>query len=199
MYIYGLLVSKDLVSLIYQERERKQRKMAAPILTLIAASLLVGCTTLAMAWEETYGVINVAGKVMCQDCTKGYNDWINGDRPIKGSKVCLTCTDDRGRVIHYDSDVTDERGEFDMIVSKYINGKQLKEKKCSVRLVSSPDPSCNILTDFAGGKSGVKLKRPTSVYRDTVKYMLTPFYFTSPMCDEPDTTDQYDDTQGNNY
>jgi hypothetical protein len=118
---------------------------------------------------------------------------------IAGSKVCLACTDDRGRVIHYDSDVTDERGEFDMIVSKYINGKQLKEKKCSVRLVSSPDPSCNILTDFAGGKSGVKLKRPTSVYRDTVKYMLTPFYFTSPMCDEPDTTDQYDDTQGNNY
>jgi hypothetical protein len=50
---------------------------------------------------------------------------------IAGSKVCLTCTDDRGRVIHYDSDVTDERGEFDMIVSKYINGKQLKEEMLS--------------------------------------------------------------------
>jgi hypothetical protein len=89
MYIYGLLVSKDLVSLIYQERERKQRKMAAPILTLIAASLLMGCTNSAMAWKETYGVINVAGKVMCQDCTKGYNDWINGDRPIKGTPLPL--------------------------------------------------------------------------------------------------------------
>ena len=88
-HIHGLLVSKDLVSLIYQERERKQRKMAAPILTLIAASLLVGCTNSAMGWKETYGVINVAGKVMCQDCTKGYNDWINGDRPIKGTLLPL--------------------------------------------------------------------------------------------------------------
>ncbi|KAJ6407534.1 hypothetical protein OIU84_010926 [Salix udensis] len=173
--------------------------MGALVWTLIAAALLMGCTNPAMAREETYGVINVAGKVMCQDCTKGYSDWINGDRPIKGCKVSLTCTDDRGRVMLYDSDVTDERGEFDMIVSRFINGKQLKEKKCSVRLVSSPDPSCDILTDFAGGKSGVKLRRPTSVYRDTVKYVLTPFYFTSPMCDEPDTSDQDDDTQGNNH
>ncbi|KAJ6746760.1 POLLEN OLE E 1 ALLERGEN AND EXTENSIN FAMILY PROTEIN [Salix koriyanagi] len=192
--------------------------MGALVWTLIAAaSLLMGCTNPAMAREETYGVINVAGKVMCQDCTKGYSDWINGDRPIKRytspslfpprrlcdvltrCKVSLTCTDDRGRVMLYDSDVTDERGEFDMTVSRFINGKQLKEKKCSVRLVSSPDPSCDILTDFAGGKSGVKLRRPTSVYRDTVKYVLTPFYFTSPMCDEPDTSDQDDDTQGNNH
>ena len=63
--------------------------MGALAWTLIAAALLMGCTNPAMAREETYGVINVAGKVMCQDCTKGYNDWINGDRPIKGTPLPL--------------------------------------------------------------------------------------------------------------
>ncbi|EEF42850.1 conserved hypothetical protein [Ricinus communis] len=157
-------------------------------LTLVAAALLlVVCTNLAVAWEGT-GVIHVGGKVMCQDCTKGYHDWVNGDRPIKGCKVSLTCMDERRRVMYYESDITDEEGQFDMTVSKYINGKELKEKLCSVRLVSSPDQTCNILTDFAGGKSGVKLRRPTLIYRDMVKYMLQPFYFTTPMCEEPDTS-----------
>ena len=116
-----------------------------------------------------------------------------------GCKVSLTCLDERKRVMYYGSDTTDDEGEFDMSVSKYINGKELKEKLCSVRLVSSPDQTCNILTDFAGGKSGVKLRRPTHVYRDVVKYMLGPFFFTTPMCDQPHTTADDYSNYGANY
>ncbi|KAK9985688.1 hypothetical protein SO802_030639 [Lithocarpus litseifolius] len=99
---------------------------------------------------------------------------------IAGGKVSITCMDDRSRVVYYGSDATDKLGQFDIIVNKYINGKELKVKLCSVRLVSSPDSTCNILIDFAGGKRGVKLNLPSLVYRDQIKYTLGPFYFTNP-------------------
>ncbi|XP_050228165.1 pistil-specific extensin-like protein [Mercurialis annua] len=169
-------------------------------LSWIAATLLVVLCSNFNVGLGSYGgaVIHVGGKVMCQDCTKGYNEWINGDRPIKGCKVSLTCMDERKRVMYYSSDFTDEEGQFEMRVNKLVNGKELKEKLCSVRLVFSPDQTCNILTDYAGGKSGVLLKRPTLIYRDMVKFLLDPFYFTSPMCDQPDTI-ATDESYGTKY
>ncbi|KAF7814311.1 pistil-specific extensin-like protein [Senna tora] len=91
--------------------------------------------------------------------------------------------------MYYTSDTTDERGEYELKVNKFVYGKKLEAKLCSVRLVSSPDYACNILTDFGGGSTGVNLIRPTSIYRDTIKFVLNPFYYTTPMCDKPDTSD----------
>lgn len=68
--------------------------------------------------------------------------------------------------MYYGSDETDEAGKYELIVDKYVNGKEVKATGCWVRLVSSSDPTCNIPTDFAGGRSGVKLQRPTWIYRD---------------------------------
>lgn len=104
--------------------------------------------------------------------------------------------DKRKRITYYGSDKTDKAGEFELTINKYIHGKEIKPEACFTRLVSSPDPICNIPTDFAGGKTGVKLGRPTLVYRDMIKHVLGPFYYTTPMCDEPDTND---DEQQNNY
>ncbi|XP_075637329.1 pistil-specific extensin-like protein [Castanea sativa] len=171
--------------------------MGAVVLAIFIASLLASCTNLASALNEPK-VIHVGGKVLCQDCTQGWNEWVHGCKPIKGGKVSIACMDDRSRVVYYGSDVTDELGQFDIIVNKYINGKELKAKLCSVRLVSSPDSTCNILTDFASGKRGVKLNLPSLVYRDQIKYTLGPFYFTKLLCDEPNTTDS-DDTHGGHY
>ncbi|CAN1134883.1 hypothetical protein LINPERHAP2_LOCUS8534 [Linum perenne] len=152
--------------------------------------VLLAVTSAADAWEEeapTGGeLIRISGKVLCQDCQKSYSDWVNGERPIKGSKVSLTCMDDRKRVMYYDSDLTDERGQYEMVVSKYINGKRLNNKLCWVRLVSSPDSNCNVVTDFAGGKSGVKLGQPAFVYRGLTKYELGSFFFTHPRCERPE-------------
>ncbi|KAF5186119.1 Pollen ole e 1 allergen and extensin family protein [Thalictrum thalictroides] len=158
------------------------------VLGIMVASLLVNCFSISEAWKDEPKKIHVGGKVLCQDCTGDWNDWVQGSKPIKGCRVSVTCMDDRGRVMHYASDETDEQGDFDMIVDKNINGKELKPELCSVRLVSSPDNVCNLLTDFAGGRSGVKLTRPSHIFRDLVKYTLGPFFFTTPMCDEPDTT-----------
>ncbi|CAJ1890320.1 unnamed protein product [Sphenostylis stenocarpa] len=155
----------------------------ARALMIIVTSMLVGCSS---ALDES-GVIYVGGKVMCQDCTRGWNEWVNGGKPMKGVKVSLTCMDKRSRVVYYTSDTTDELGQYDLSVKKYVYGKELDTKGCSVRLVSSPDNVCNLPTDFGGGNSGAKLNNPTSVYRSLIKYMINPFYYTTPMCDKPDT------------
>lgn len=114
-------------------------------------------------------------------CVHGYNG--------TGCKVSVTCMDERRRVVYHANDETDDQGEFELLVNKYINGKELKhEKGCTVRLVSSPHPNCNIATDFGKGKSGAKLCSPSHVYPGLIKYTIGPFYFTSPMCDDPNTT-----------
>ncbi|XP_058739132.1 non-classical arabinogalactan protein 30-like [Vicia villosa] len=162
----------------------------ANAITLLFIGMLVCCTNniLVSAWKEpAEEVIHVGGKVMCQDCSQGWNEWVKGDKPIKGAKVSLTCWDKRNRAVYYTSDTTDVLGLYDMTVDKYVNGKELDVKGCYLRLVSSPDDVCNILTDFGGGKSGFKLSNPTSVYRSLIKYEAATFYYTTPMCDMPET------------
>ncbi|XP_057499336.1 pistil-specific extensin-like protein [Actinidia eriantha] len=164
--------------------------MAQAFWLIIAASVLMGYSiNSAEAFKEEAGVIHVGGRVLCQDCTEGWNEWVHGAKPIKGCRVSITCMDDRKRVMHYGSDETDEAGGFEMTLNKSINGKTVDPKKCLVRLVSSPDPVCNIATDFAGGRSGVNLRRPNVVYRGLVKHELPTFYYTTPMCDEPNISD----------
>ncbi|KAI3472009.1 hypothetical protein Pfo_028697 [Paulownia fortunei] len=164
--------------------------MGANILLIIAASLLLVGSAAGDGKVDTQ-VFHVAGKVLCQDCNQGWNEWVSGAKPIKGCKVSVTCLDERSRVVQYASDLTDDAGDFDITCNKYVNGKELKPQNCFLRLVSSPDPS------------GVKLHRPTVVYRDILKYVLGPFYYTTPMCDEPDTSspdeDDSDDGKQGNY
>lgn len=37
-----------------------------------------------VAADNDGDVIHVAGKVLCQDCSLSYDQWINGSDPIKG-------------------------------------------------------------------------------------------------------------------
>ncbi|CAI0469294.1 unnamed protein product [Linum tenue] len=163
MHKYGTISFSKFSQFGGKERQRtsstidRKRGMATTSSSILAATILVlfGLSFAAANWGEeapTSELIHVSGKVLCQDCQMSYKDWISGERPIKGSTVSLTCMDDRKRVHHYDSDVTDER----------------------------------VLTDFAGGKSGVKLSQPTSVYRGTTKYDVGSFYYTHPMCERPE-------------
>ncbi|KAL9411612.1 hypothetical protein AB3S75_045251 [Citrus x aurantiifolia] len=170
---------------------------------MLSAAFFMGCTNLAVAnyGDASAGVIHVGGQVLCQNCFKSYKEWVNGSNPLKGVTVSLTCMDDRSRVMCYKSDETDEQGQFYMTVDRIINGKELKAKLCSVRLVSSTHADCSIATNFAGGKIGVKLMRsPTSMFRNIIKYRVGPFYYTTPMCEKPDTNDsQSDEAQGSYY
>ncbi|KAL0338536.1 UNVERIFIED_CONTAM: hypothetical protein Sangu_1375700 [Sesamum angustifolium] len=136
--------------------------MRGSLFLIVAASLLLVGSAMGDGKVDNQ-VFHVAGKVLCQDCNQGWNEWVNGAKP---SKVSVTCLDERSRVVHYTSDLTDDAGDFEIACNKYVNGKELNPKNCFLRLVSSPDPICNIATNFAGGKSGVKLHRPTMVYRE---------------------------------
>ncbi|KAL1815897.1 hypothetical protein ACET3Z_018471 [Daucus carota] len=163
--------------------------MGEMVLLMIASSLLMASMSMGVVGASNDGVITVGGKVLCQDCTQGWNEWLNGAKPIKGSRVSITCLDDRSRVVYYGSDETDETGEYEVTLNKYINGKKLNPQGCFLRLVSSPDPVCNIATNSGGGLRGVVLGRPTTVYRDITKYVLPSFYYTTPMFDEPDMSE----------
>lgn len=54
---------------------------------IIAAASLLLWAALAAAepWNHAgKDVIHVGGKVVCQDCTQGWNEWVNGAKPLKG-------------------------------------------------------------------------------------------------------------------
>ena len=111
---------------------------------------------------------------------------------LLGAVVSITCMDERERVRYYGSDKTDERGQFDLIVDKVLyGGKNLKPHLCNVRLVSPADQSCGIPTDFGNGQTGEKLVQPFMVFKDLVKFVVGPFYYTTPMCDTPKYENNY--------
>ncbi|KAI4319536.1 hypothetical protein MLD38_033122 [Melastoma candidum] len=154
-------------------------------MTLVMGILLCSVSAMKEDDQEMKKVIHVGGEIHCQDCTKDWNHWTKGSTPIKGAKVSVTCMDERQRVVYYGSDMSDEAGRFNVIFGKYVHGKPVTDRLCKVRLVSSPDQACNVATDFAGGRSGVKLEHPTFVYREITKYTVGPLYYTPPMCEEP--------------
>ncbi|GAB4827072.1 hypothetical protein Ancab_033955 [Ancistrocladus abbreviatus] len=155
---------------------------------MLALSIMLVMVHAIEAYFDETKVIHVGGKVMCQDCTKSWNEWVSGARPIKGCRVSVTCLDERKRVSCYNSDETDAEGEFNMIINKVAYGKQLKPEDCLVRLVSSPDATCNVATNFGNGRTGVRLRQANVRYRGMVKYFLGSFYYTSPLCEEPDSS-----------
>lgn len=111
-----------------------------------------------------------------------------------GAKVAVTCMDCRGRVVYHGSDFTDEKGEFELeVVRRRAYGKAIEVEDCTVRLVSSSESTCNVMTDFGGGRSGVRPHHPSALHRGLVKYTVGPFYFTSPACDYTDASNPLGD------
>ncbi|KAK9119432.1 hypothetical protein Scep_017525 [Stephania cephalantha] len=133
------------------------------LVTLVVLSCIIftNFINFSEAWRDKPKSIHIGGKVLDLATTA-----LVAAKPIKGSRVSATCMDERDKVIYYGSDETDEEGEFDMVVDSKEACKELRPELCSVRLVSSPNPVCNVATNFGGRKSRVKLSRPSFVYRD---------------------------------
>lgn len=91
VHLYNCFLKETSPSLKEKYREIKNKIKMRTKFTLVFAAfiVIVHCTNLALCWEETK-VIHVGGKVLCQDCTQGWNDWVNGDKPIKGTTYPLT-------------------------------------------------------------------------------------------------------------
>ena len=98
--------------------------------------------------------------------------------------VGITCVDGRGRVVYHGSDATDGQGVFNIEVpSKAASGADLAPSRCLVRLASSGDAGCAVLTDFNGGRTGQKPSRLTHSSPDRATYAVGPYYCTLPRCD----------------
>lgn len=70
-----------------------EKEMGFAAASIIAASILLVCTNhIVLASDEANGgVVHIGGKVLCQDCTQGWNEWVHGSKPIKGI-IRTTCT-----------------------------------------------------------------------------------------------------------
>lgn len=65
--------------------------MAKIVVLIISAFLLTDSISATDAWKEGKEVIHVGGKVLCQDCTEGWNQWVSGAKPLKGKEyLCLS-------------------------------------------------------------------------------------------------------------
>ncbi|XP_021745128.1 pistil-specific extensin-like protein [Chenopodium quinoa] len=156
--------------------------------------IMLGCSLKAIeATNDETEKFHVSGLVKCQDCSGDWNAWVEGGKPIKGARVSITCLDEGKGLAFYNSDATDDDGEFNMVVDKVKHRKNLNPKDCIVRLVSCPDKSCNIPTDFGQGNTGVKLRQPSVMFRGMTKYVVGPFFYTTPTCDvnPDDDTNSY--------
>lgn len=77
--------------MLVQTLKIHQRKMGKMVLLIIASSLLMASLSMNIVGASNDEVINVGGKVLCQDCTQGWNEWLNGAKPIKGKQPPRIC------------------------------------------------------------------------------------------------------------
>nr|CAB3495339.1 unnamed protein product [Digitaria exilis] len=75
------------------------------------------------------------------------------------------------------------KGVFIIEVPSKVNGRDLAPSRCIVRLASSGDAGCAVLTDFNGGKTGQTPSRLTHVSPGKSTYAVGPYYCTLPRCD----------------
>ncbi|KAF8728022.1 hypothetical protein HU200_018595 [Digitaria exilis] len=154
----------------------------------LALAVAIAAASLADARLPDYhpSTFTVTGKVQCQDCTKNWNAYAYNAKPIPGSMVGITCADDRGRAVYHGSDATDGEGVFIIEVPSKVNDRDLAPSRCVVRLASSGDAGCAVLTDFNGGKTGQTPSRLTHVSPGKSTYAVGPYYCTLPRCDVKD-------------
>ncbi|XP_062205964.1 uncharacterized protein LOC133907880 [Phragmites australis] len=157
------------------------------VLALVAA-VVVAAAARADAWTRyDEKQFTVTGTVLCQDCTKNWNAYAYNAKPIPGSVVGITCLDKKtGRTVYYGTDATDGKGVFNIEVPYAVNGGSLNPADCLVRLASSGDKGCAVLTNFNGGRIGEKPSRPVQLYPGKVTYAAGPYYSTLPQCDAKD-------------
>lgn len=164
-----------------------------PALALVVAAVAVACAEARLP-DYHPSTFTVTGKVQCQDCTKNWNAYAYNAKPIPGSKVSITCRDDRSRVVYHGSDYTDGQGIFNIEVpSKATNGCDLAPSRCLVRLASSGDAACAAFTDFNRGQTGQVPSRLTHASPTKVTYAVGPYYCTLRQCDDDVKGDDEDD------
>ncbi|TKW13576.1 hypothetical protein SEVIR_5G111000v4 [Setaria viridis] len=135
-------------------------------------------------------VVHVEGLVLCQSCAKRGSPSLDGAAALPGARVTVTCRDRKNRVMTWRCPVADYNGyfhaEFSVEPTSDFFGNDPREA-CFVRLLSSKDAKCNVVTNINGGMGGALLrdegKRWTNRYGiENVMYAAGPLAFRPKMC-----------------
>lgn len=178
-------------------RLSRVKRMATQQLSFISPMLLLlllpfaaahGSTEALYKMKKTIDVV-VEGVVYCQSCDHIGTSSFIGATPIKSARVGVSCKDDKGRVSFYNSFTRDTYGYF------YAPLRALKMKHdyldhplqaCTVHLLSSPHPQCNLLSNVNSGIDVSPLryekKRLSSENYEVVLYAAGPLAFRPSNC-----------------
>lgn len=159
--------------------------MATQQLSLISPLLLLLLLPFAAAHGSTEALYKM--KKTIDVVVEGW--FIASTTPIKSARVGVSCKDDKGRVSFYNSFTRDTYGHF------YAPLRALKMKHdysdhplqaCTVHLLSSPHPQCNLLSNVNSGIDGSPLryekKRLSSENYEVVLYAAGPLAFRPSNC-----------------
>ncbi|KAJ0979389.1 hypothetical protein J5N97_014863 [Dioscorea zingiberensis] len=110
--------------------------------------------------------------VMCQSCKLAGTWSLTGAKPMPKATVSISCKDYKNRVKYHQAFKADAGGYFyaqlhDLNINNFYLGHPLHA--CTVRLLSSSDPTCNLFTNINGGIEGAALK-------DKNKKVSGPYY-----------------------
>ncbi|KAK6932978.1 hypothetical protein RJ641_035872 [Dillenia turbinata] len=133
--------------------------------------------------------VGVEGMVYCQSC-KHFGTWSLTDaKPIQGAKVSVICKDYKDRVTYYKTCETDKNGYFYAQLDGFKMSHLLLDHplhSCHVKLVSSPDQGCNLLSNINNALYGAPLryenKRLVGEIYEAVVYAAGPVAFRPSHC-----------------
>ncbi|KAF4380110.1 hypothetical protein CsatB_010010 [Cannabis sativa] len=144
--------------------------------------------------EKEVSVV-VEGVVYCQSCDQ-FGSWsLTGAKPIPSAKVSVVCKNYRGQVSYYKSFEADNEGYFYAQLDGFQMSHDLLDhplQSCKVKLVSSPDEKCNLLSNINYGMYGAPLRFEDKVLRggkhyEAVIYAAGPLAFRPNDCPPPTT------------
>ncbi|KAL3521247.1 hypothetical protein ACH5RR_019396 [Cinchona calisaya] len=138
---------------------------------------------------EKYVDVVVEGVVYCQSCER-YGTWsLSGAKPISNSTISVICIDYKKRVSFYKAFQTGVNGYFYAELKGFKMGHSLLDHplhSCRVKLVSSHQENCNLLTNVNYGLDGAPLryadKRLIGSHYEAVVYAAGPLAFRPAHC-----------------
>ncbi|KAL5724289.1 hypothetical protein ACHQM5_007568 [Ranunculus cassubicifolius] len=139
---------------------------------LFSVLLLSSCLAFITVSAEEHPVekrahVVVEGVVYCQSCQR-HGTWSlgGGAKPMASAKVSVICKDHKDRVNFYKVFATNEDGYFYGELDGFKMGHYILDHPlhaCVVRLVASPNMSCNYPTNVNYGINGASLRYENKV------------------------------------
>ncbi|KAL3524003.1 hypothetical protein ACH5RR_016837 [Cinchona calisaya] len=133
--------------------------------------------------------VGIEGVVYCQSCER-YGTWsFSGAKPISNATISVICKNYKDRVSFYKAFQTGPNGYFYAELKGFKMVHSLLDhplQSCRVRLVSSAQENCNVLTNVNYGLDGAPLryenKRLVGSQYEAVVYAAGPLAFHPAHC-----------------